>query len=39
MMLWKRKHYMEWNEYRTLVREVDDLLWRQAVRKASLANL
>jgi hypothetical protein len=37
-MLWKKKTYMEWDEYQSFVHEVDDFLWRQDVREKSIAN-
>ena len=38
-MWFKKKDYMDWGEYRAYVNQIDDLLWRQAVREQSLANL
>ncbi len=38
-MLFKKKHYMDWQEYEAYVNQIDELFWRQSVREASIANL
>jgi len=38
-VFWRKTDYLGWDEYASFVSELDDLLWRQAVRERSLANL
>lgn|GEM_PF-4550209 len=35
---WRRTEYLDWTEYVSFIHEMDDLLWRRAVREQSLAN-
>lgn len=38
MRLTRRKGFQEWNEYKSMIDELDTLLWQQIVRQDSLNN-
>jgi len=37
--MFKKKHYMSWEEYSKRIDFIDELLWQQSVRRQSLANI
>lgn len=39
MPFWKKREYMDWDEYHSFVATVDDFFWRQGVRERNLARL
>lgn len=37
--MFKKQHYMTWEEYSERIDFIDNLLWSQSVRRQSLANI